>query len=90
MELFPYPVTTRDLYITHKSPNPFRVISVPSKPPYRAHICEFGSRNSLVGIATGYGVRFQVGARLYSFPLHPASYPVGTEGYFPGGEVAGA
>jgi hypothetical protein len=54
----------------------------------------FKSRDSVVGIATGYGlddqgigVRVPVGARIFSSPrrpdgsgAHPASYPVGTWG----------
>jgi hypothetical protein len=61
------------------------------------------SRDSSIGIPTGYwlddriiGVRFSGGAE--AFPLsqrvqissrvHPASYPMVTEGYFPGGKVA--
>jgi hypothetical protein len=60
------------------------------------------SQDSSVGIATGYGlddrmmrVRFLAGAG--NFSLHhrgpeacPASYPMGTEGAFPGGKAAGA
>jgi hypothetical protein len=55
--------------------------------------------------ALGYGlddrgsrVRFPAGAGDFSFPrrvqngsgAHPASYPMGTRGSFPGGRVAGA
>jgi hypothetical protein len=57
-----------------------------------------------VGIATGYGlddggvgVRVPVGSRIFSSPrrtdrsgAHPASYPVGTGGSFPGGKAAKA
>jgi hypothetical protein len=63
------------------------------------------SRDSSVGIALGYGlddrgsgVRFP--ARTWNFSLnhsvqngsgaHPASYPMGTRGSFPGGKAAGA
>jgi hypothetical protein len=63
------------------------------------------SRDSSVGTALGYGlddrgsrVRFPAGDG--NFPLHhsvqkgpgahPASYPMGTRGSFPGDEVAGA
>jgi hypothetical protein len=63
------------------------------------------SRDSSVGIALGYGlddrgsgVRFPAGAG--NFSLHhrvkngsgayPASYPMGTRGFFPGGKAAGA
>jgi hypothetical protein len=63
------------------------------------------SRDSLVGIALGYGlhdrgprIRFPAGAG--NFPLHhrvqngsgahPASYPTGTRGSFSGSKVAGA
>jgi hypothetical protein len=63
------------------------------------------SRDSSVGIALGYGlddrgsrVRFQAGARSFSLHhrvqngsgAHPASYPMGTRGSFPGGKAAGA
>jgi hypothetical protein len=63
------------------------------------------SREGSVGIALGYGlddggsrVRFPAGAG-NSFlhhrfqngcEAHPASYPMGTRGYFPGGKEAGA
>jgi hypothetical protein len=61
-------------------------------------------RDSSVGIALGYGlddrgsrVRFPVGARNFSLyhrvqngsVAHPASYPVGTRGSFPGSKAAG-
>jgi hypothetical protein len=56
------------------------------------------------GIALGYGldyrgsrVRFPVGAGNFSLHrvqngsgVHPASYPMGTRGFFPGGKAAGA
>jgi hypothetical protein len=60
---------------------------------------------TIVSIALGYGlddrgsrVRFPAGAGNFSFhhrvqngsEAHPASYPVGTRGSFPGGKVAGA
>jgi hypothetical protein len=59
------------------------------------------SRDSVVGIATGYGLddrgvefRVPVGSRIFSSPRRPdrlwgppTSYPVGTEGSFPGGEA---
>jgi hypothetical protein len=63
------------------------------------------SRDSLVGIALGYGlddrgsrVRFLTGAGNFSLHyrvqngsgVHPASYSVGTRGPFPGGKAAGA
>jgi hypothetical protein len=63
------------------------------------------SHDSSVGIALGYGlddrgfrVRFPVGAENFSLHhrvhngsgAHPASYPVGTRGSFPGGKVTGA
>jgi hypothetical protein len=63
------------------------------------------SRDSSVGIATGYGlddrmigVRFLEGAGNFSLRYHvqtgsgahPASYPMRTTGSFPGGKVAGA
>jgi hypothetical protein len=59
------------------------------------------SRDSSVGIALGYGldelssmVRFPAGARNFSLyhrlqnasGAHPASYPMGTKGSFPGGK----
>jgi hypothetical protein len=66
---------------------------------------EIKSRDSSVGIALGYGlddwgsrVRFQVGAGNFSLRhrvqngsgAHPASYPMGTRGSFPGDKAAGA
>jgi hypothetical protein len=63
------------------------------------------SRDSSIGIALGYGlddwgskVRFSAGAgnfslhhRVQNFSgAHPASYPMGTRGSFPGGKAAGA
>jgi hypothetical protein len=62
------------------------------------------SLDSAVGIATcyglddrGVGVRFPVGTVFFplhvvqtGFGTHPASYPVGTVGSFPGGEAVGA
>jgi hypothetical protein len=63
------------------------------------------SRDSSVGIALGYGlddrgsrVRFPAGAGNFSLHhhvqngsgAHPASYPMGTSGSFPGGKAAGA
>jgi hypothetical protein len=65
----------------------------------------FNSRDSSVGIALGYGlddwgckVRFPVGAGNFSVHhrvqngsgAHPASYPKGTRGSFPGGKAAEA
>jgi hypothetical protein len=61
-------------------------------------------RDSSVGIALGYGlddrgsrVRFRAGAGNCShhrvqngFGAHPASYPMGTWGSFPGDKAAGA
>jgi hypothetical protein len=63
----------------------------------------YRSRDSAVGIATGYGlddrgvgVRVPVGSRSFSSPrrpdrsaAHPASYPMCTRGFFPGGKAAG-
>jgi hypothetical protein len=62
-----------------------------------------GSRDSLVGIATGYGlddrgvgVRVTVRSTVFSMSsipvlgAHPAPCPMGTGGSFPGGEAAGA
>jgi hypothetical protein len=64
----------------------------------------FKSRDSSVGIALGYGlddrgsrVRFPAGAGNFSLHhriqngsgAHPASYPMGTRGSFPGGKAAG-
>jgi hypothetical protein len=64
-----------------------------------------GIRDSSVGIALGYGlddrgskVRFPAGARNFSLHhrvqngsvAHPASYPMGTRGSFPGGKAAWA
>jgi hypothetical protein len=63
------------------------------------------SRDSVVGIATGYGlddrgvgVRVPVGVKDFLFSTssrpalgpHPASYPMVTGGTFPGGKEAGA
>jgi hypothetical protein len=57
------------------------------------------SLDSSVGIALGYGlddrgsrVRFPAGAGNFSLHhrAHPASYPMGTRGSFPGGKAAGA
>jgi hypothetical protein len=63
------------------------------------------NRDSSVGIALGYGlddrcprVRFPEGAGNFSLNhrvqngsgAHPASYPMGTRGSFPGGKAAGA
>jgi hypothetical protein len=63
------------------------------------------SRDSSVGIALGYrlgdrGSRVRFPAGSGNFPLHhrvqngsgahPASYPMGRRGSFPGGKVAGA
>jgi hypothetical protein len=62
-----------------------------------------GSRDSSVGIGLGYelddrGVRVPAGAGNFSLHhrvqngsgAHPASYPMGTRGSFPGGKAAGA
>jgi hypothetical protein len=64
----------------------------------------YKSCDSSVGIALGYGlddrgsrVRFPAGAGNFSFHhrvqngsgAHPASYPMGTRGSFPGGKAAG-
>jgi hypothetical protein len=62
------------------------------------------SRDSVVGIGTGYGlddrragVRVPIGSRIFSSPRcltgsgdHPTSYTMGTGGSFPGGKAAGA
>jgi hypothetical protein len=71
--------------------------------PYLYLIWE--SRDSSVGIALGYGlddrgsrVRFPAGAWNFSLHhrvqygsrVHPASYPMGTRSFFPGGKAAGA
>jgi hypothetical protein len=62
------------------------------------------SRDSSVGITLGYGlddcgsrVRFPTGAGNFSLHriqngsgAHPASYPIGTRGSFPGGKATGA
>jgi hypothetical protein len=63
------------------------------------------SRDSSVGIALGYGLddrgsRVRFPARVGDFSLHysvqngsrahPASYPMGIRGSFPGGKAAGA
>jgi hypothetical protein len=69
------------------------------------HYLQIKSRDNSVGIALGYGlndrgsrVRFLVGAGNFSLHnrvqkdsgAHPASYPMGTRGSFPGGKAAGA
>jgi hypothetical protein len=58
-------------------------------------IIKFQSRDSAVGVATGYGlddwgfrVRVPVGSRILS--SHPASYPMGAGALSPGGKAAGA
>jgi hypothetical protein len=68
-------------------------------------VFENKSRDSSVGIALGYGlddrgstVRFPGGAGNFSLHhrvqngsgAHPASYPVGMRGSFPGGKAPGA
>jgi hypothetical protein len=72
---------------------------------YKFTVATFKSRDSSVGIVLGYGlddrgsrVRFPAGADNFSlhhrfqngFGAHPASYPMGTRGSFPGGKVTGA
>jgi hypothetical protein len=74
--------------------------------PFLSHltVCKKGRRSS-VGIALGYGlhdrgsrVRLPAGAGNFSLHhrvqngsgAHPASYPMGIEGSFPGGKAAGA
>jgi hypothetical protein len=71
---------------------------------YITNISLNGSRDSAVGIATGYGlddlgvgVRVLVGSRIFSSPrrpdrlrAHSASYSIGTGGSFPKGKAAGA
>jgi hypothetical protein len=69
------------------------------------HKILFKSRDSSVGIALGYGwddrgsrVQFLVGAGNFSLHhhvqngsgAHPASYPMGTRGSFPGDKAAGS
>jgi hypothetical protein len=58
-----------------------------------------GSRDSVVGIATGYGlddrgVGVRVSVVISIFPFHSVTHPAflsnGYRGYFPGGRVAGA
>jgi hypothetical protein len=61
-----------------------------------------GSRDNSVGTATGYGLEGwgSIPGRGNTFPLirnfqagsgtHPASYSVGTGGYFHGGKAAGS
>jgi hypothetical protein len=72
--------------------------------PFIASLTNHKNRDSSVGIALGYrlddrgsGFRFQVGAGNISVhhcvqtdsEAHPASYPNGTRGSFPGGKAAG-
>jgi hypothetical protein len=74
-------------------------------PIYMTHWLYIKNRDSSVGIALGYGlddrgsrVRFPAGAGNFSLNhriqnvsgAHPASYPMGTRGSFPGGKAAGA
>jgi hypothetical protein len=59
-----------------------------------------GSQDNAVSTATGYGLDGRgvpVGAKIFSSPRrpdlfwgHPASYPIGIRGSFPGGKAAGA
>jgi hypothetical protein len=73
--------------------------------PLCARFVHCESRDSSVGVALGYGlddrgsrVRFPAGAVNFSLHnrvqncsgAHPASYPMGTGGTFPGGKAAGA
>jgi hypothetical protein len=68
-------------------------------------LIQLKSRDSSVGIPLGYGlddqgsrVRFSAGAGNFSLHhrvqngsgAHPASYPMGNWGSFPGGKAAGA
>jgi hypothetical protein len=68
-------------------------------------IPQFKSHDSSAGTALGYGLdnlgsrfRFPAGAENFSLNhriqnssgAHPASYPMGTRGSFPGGKAAGA
>jgi hypothetical protein len=70
-----------------------------------SHVTITKSRDSSDGIALGYGledrgsrVRFPAGAGNFSLHhhvqngsgVHPASYPMGSRGFFPGGKAAGA
>jgi hypothetical protein len=72
---------------------------------YQQYTPHVYSRDSSVGIALGYGlddrgsrVRFPAGGWNFSLhhrvqngsEAHPASYPMGTMGYFPGDKAAGA
>jgi hypothetical protein len=85
--------------------NVHEVISVSLVETYFCEIITFmRSRDSVVGIATGYGLDDQgVGVRVpvgqefsilhvvqTGFGVHPTSYPMGTGGSFPGGKAAGA
>jgi hypothetical protein len=67
----------------------------------RSSMCKFESRDSSVGIATGYGLNARVRfpavkdfSLLHSIQTdsgaHPASYPMGTGGSFPGGKAGEA
>jgi hypothetical protein len=71
----------------------------------RYYELQLKSRDSSIGIALGYGlhdrgsrVRFPAGAGNFSLHYrvqnssgaHPASYPMGTRGSFPGSKAAGA
>jgi hypothetical protein len=74
------------------------------KQEYRHNLFYNSSRDSVVGIATGYelddrgvGVRVPVRSRIFSFPScpdrlwgHSASYTMGNRGTFPEGKVARA
>jgi hypothetical protein len=74
------------------------------KQDFHLHTVNRKSRDSSVGIALGYGLddwgsRVRFPAEDGSFSLHhrvqigsgahPASYPMGTRGSFPGGKAAG-
>jgi hypothetical protein len=80
----------------------YRVHNSPALVPV---LNQIESRDSSVGIALGYGmddrgsrVRFPAGAGNFSLHhrvqngsgAHPASYPMGTRGSFPGDKAAGA
>jgi hypothetical protein len=71
---------------------------------FKIFYINFVSWDSVVSIATGYGlddrgvgVRVPVGSWTFSSPHHPdwlwgppTSYPMGTRGFLPGGKAAGA
>jgi hypothetical protein len=60
---------------------------------YSMYLQLLRSRDSVVGIATSYGLDQEFSLLQIvqtSSEVHPTSYPMGTGGSFPGGKAAGA